>query len=306
MANTNAPLMPGKLTAEQAERLAAAYRPAWELDDAPFGQGSALTMSDVDALRGGSVDIELFSDFAGPDPQPRKRLDSSDGFIEPELTPPPAKSRPNAPKARATKPPTPKPATVASGDAKMVSPAPTARAAQTDATEQMRAVKSSGVGVYVGMGVFAAVALAGVLWFTRAPTPSAQVPPPSAPAIAHTAEPAAPVPATAAPPAPQPSVAAEPAATAATPTAEPVVAEVAPTAPAPPAVPITVKPAPAPAVPIVAKPVTTKPPAVPFVAKPVITKPPAAAVKPAAPTPPVVTKPAQKPKGTGIVKDAPF
>ncbi len=59
MANAaqNAPkIQMGKLTPEDAERLASTFRPIWELDDAPFAlaQPSALSAEDVDALAGGA------------------------------------------------------------------------------------------------------------------------------------------------------------------------------------------------------------------------------------------------------------
>ncbi len=56
MANaTQAPkLQLGKLSPEDAERLASTFRPIWDLDDAPFAQGSALSAADIDALAGGA------------------------------------------------------------------------------------------------------------------------------------------------------------------------------------------------------------------------------------------------------------
>jgi hypothetical protein len=44
----------GKLSPEDAERLASSFRPIWDLDDAPFAQGSALSAADIDALAGGA------------------------------------------------------------------------------------------------------------------------------------------------------------------------------------------------------------------------------------------------------------
>src|SRR4051794_14643722 len=44
----------GKLSPEDAERLASTFRPIWDLDDAPFAQGSALSAADIDALSGGA------------------------------------------------------------------------------------------------------------------------------------------------------------------------------------------------------------------------------------------------------------
>jgi hypothetical protein len=45
----------GKLSPEDAERLATSFHPAWELDDAPFAQGNGLSAADVDALAAGGV-----------------------------------------------------------------------------------------------------------------------------------------------------------------------------------------------------------------------------------------------------------
>jgi len=44
----------GKLSPEDAERLASTFRPIWDLDDAPFAQGNGLSAADVDALAGGA------------------------------------------------------------------------------------------------------------------------------------------------------------------------------------------------------------------------------------------------------------
>jgi hypothetical protein len=44
----------GKLSPEDAERLASTFRPIWDLDDAPFAQGSTLSAADIDALAGGA------------------------------------------------------------------------------------------------------------------------------------------------------------------------------------------------------------------------------------------------------------
>ena len=44
----------GQLSPEEAERLAASFRPIWELDDAPFAQGNGLSAADIDALSAGA------------------------------------------------------------------------------------------------------------------------------------------------------------------------------------------------------------------------------------------------------------
>ncbi len=49
----------GGLTPEDAERLAAAFRPSWELDDAPFTGAGTLSATDVAALQGGGIVAEV-------------------------------------------------------------------------------------------------------------------------------------------------------------------------------------------------------------------------------------------------------
>jgi hypothetical protein len=92
MANAahNAPkLKIGNLTPEEAERLASTFRPVWELDDAPFAQGSALSASDVDALGAG----------AGVAPSVRNNEQHYGTFeIKTQVTPPPRVPGPAEPK----------------------------------------------------------------------------------------------------------------------------------------------------------------------------------------------------------------
>lgn len=54
----------GEISPEDAERFAAAFRPSWELDDAPFTQGTALAKEDLLSL---SADANTIVDATRPD-----------------------------------------------------------------------------------------------------------------------------------------------------------------------------------------------------------------------------------------------
>src|ERR1700690_1843916 len=113
MANAaqNAPkLEVGKLSVEDADRLADSFRPAWELDDAPFTQGNGLSAADVDALANGAgvtPSIRRTFDHDAvtlieqrpvghvPAPDDAKVEIAVDLDVEPDPTPPPvAQARP--------------------------------------------------------------------------------------------------------------------------------------------------------------------------------------------------------------------
>jgi hypothetical protein len=49
----------GRLSPEEAERLASTFRPSWELDDAPFTGPGTLSESDLRALQGGGTHAEV-------------------------------------------------------------------------------------------------------------------------------------------------------------------------------------------------------------------------------------------------------
>jgi hypothetical protein len=49
----------GRLSPEDADRLAAMFRPSWELDDAPFSGPGTLEPSEIRALQGGGVHAEV-------------------------------------------------------------------------------------------------------------------------------------------------------------------------------------------------------------------------------------------------------
>ncbi len=97
----------GKLSPEDAERLASSFRPAWELDDAPFapaqaGSHGGLSPAEVDALAAGagvapSVRSTLNMQPAAPsfelktaELHPPKVEIAVDIDVQPDPTPPPA------------------------------------------------------------------------------------------------------------------------------------------------------------------------------------------------------------------------
>ncbi len=49
----------GRLSPEEAERLASTFRPSWELDDAPFTGPGTLSENDLRALQGGGTHAEV-------------------------------------------------------------------------------------------------------------------------------------------------------------------------------------------------------------------------------------------------------
>jgi len=49
----------GRLTPEEAERLASTFRPSWELDDAPFTGPGTLSEADLKALQGGGTHSDV-------------------------------------------------------------------------------------------------------------------------------------------------------------------------------------------------------------------------------------------------------
>src|SRR5258708_6972849 len=69
MAYPNDPSSPGsrepgafanaRLSSDDFERLAAAFRPSWELDDAPFAGPGSLSPADVRALQGGGTRADV-------------------------------------------------------------------------------------------------------------------------------------------------------------------------------------------------------------------------------------------------------
>lgn len=62
----------GRLTPEEADRLAAMFRPSWEFDEAPFTGAGSLSPSEIQALQGGGVraDVRAVAAAAAPPPAP--------------------------------------------------------------------------------------------------------------------------------------------------------------------------------------------------------------------------------------------
>jgi hypothetical protein len=56
---TPAAFASGRLSPEEAERLAATFRPSWELDDAPFTGAGTMSEAEVAALQGGGVHADI-------------------------------------------------------------------------------------------------------------------------------------------------------------------------------------------------------------------------------------------------------
>ncbi len=63
----------GRLTADEFDQLAAAFRPSWELDEAPFVGAGSMSPSDLHALQGGGgtrAEIRAVSQAASPQAAP--------------------------------------------------------------------------------------------------------------------------------------------------------------------------------------------------------------------------------------------
>jgi hypothetical protein len=177
MANAaqNAPkLQIGNLTAEDAERLAASFRPIWELDDAPFAQGNALSASEIDALAGGAgvapsvrntvqqqpATFEPKTEVSAPPVgrvppvhEPKVEI-AIDMEVEPDPTPPPPHQPVQAVAAPAKSPASQRPYTP---------PRPPPRAVKMNVEDEYAApVKKSNTGLMIGIGLVA-LAIVGVI-----------------------------------------------------------------------------------------------------------------------------------------------
>ena len=173
MANQGASLVAGKLTAEEAERLAASFRPAWELDDAPFQEGSALSAADMAALEGGGVnsDVRRATPQVGTAP-PRAHVDSSpDSSIivdvdmpsAPEAPPTPRMMMPAPqPEARPRQAPPPHHQALPGSLPITERRPPPPRVAQAADSGEYVPIKKSNKGLFIGIGGVIAL-IAGVL-----------------------------------------------------------------------------------------------------------------------------------------------
>jgi len=143
MANT-LQMVPGKLTPEEAERLAASFRPAWELDDAPFAQGNSLSAADIDALGGGGLNAEVAKAAPTVTVPKRAHVDTAPAeavIVDVDIASAPA------------------PAPIV---AKPASQRPQAPVAAADASDEYMPVKKSNTGIFIGVGAVVALLLVGV------------------------------------------------------------------------------------------------------------------------------------------------
>jgi hypothetical protein len=113
----------GPLTPDDLERLATAFRPSWELDEAPFTGAGSLSAADVQALQAGGThaDVRAATQMASAafPPAPAARIEPVESMViaAPVVAPPPPPAAspwapvPAAPQFVATQPPV-QPATV--------------------------------------------------------------------------------------------------------------------------------------------------------------------------------------------------
>jgi hypothetical protein len=287
----------GRLTPDDFDQLAAAFRPSWEFDDAPFTGPGSLSPSELQVLQaaGGTLaDVRAAAPLTNgvhAHEVPRAAPVSA----EPEDS---VIVQPAAPAIAPTPAPTPfgPPVAVAPAPAPSFKPASPDRLAQTrivhraaaaippsrDSTGSFDAVRPSKKPIWIGLGVVAVAAAAfGV--YTATKGPEAPETPVATATAATTAAPTADIP----PPPETTTQAAAPA--------------------PPPATTSTIKTIPVSALAQVPAPVPTNTPVIPVSRLPVAP----AAPPPAAPRPvaPVAPRPAPRPKAGGggtIVHDVPF
>lgn len=162
----------GKLTPEEAERIAASFRPAWELDDAPFAQGNGLSAAEVEALGGGAGIAPAVNAQVLPlsEPEPPAATTQSGRTV-------PKAARVEEVPAQAViveiePDPTPPPRVVAAPAAPVAPAAPrrTERTVQTrpapvEAQEsgEYNPVKKPNKGIFIGVGAVVGLILLGVV-----------------------------------------------------------------------------------------------------------------------------------------------
>jgi hypothetical protein len=256
-----------RLTAEDAERLAATFRPSWELDQAPFTGPGSLSEADVHALRseGTHADVraavQALNGTHAPAPatvlqEPPSSVIIDPAVVTPEAPPvaPPMLTRTLVLPASAD----PRVGMSLESRNKTTVILPRTPRPSLDSSEFAFA-KRSRTGLWFGLSAAALVVVGVGLWLASssgdkptAPIPSVQktqataesrVPPPPPPRAPETVTAAPPPPAPAPPPPPTPTVAA------------PVVAAPPPAPAAPPAPPVRLVVPPAP------RPPTWNPPA---------------------------------------------
>jgi hypothetical protein len=283
------------LSPDEAERFAAAFKPSWEFDDAPFTQVTTLPQTDLESLEAGGVNSDVRRNMHVPDSErsqsvpahaPPVRVETQEPEVSviidrsltasPEPPPPKPSVRPVAPVAS---PFAAQLAAAAVAPNRIVAPVARSRANADESLELPASLKKSNKGLFIGLG--AAVAAAALVFAVRAATsgPDDTAAPPTATATAPIPSP--------------PSVPAPPAAT-------PV------TSPALTSVPLSSLPmaSPSPVTPAAAAPPQVQP------SRPMAQPAPKPAPHAAPPPQPHHTapRPAPAPKATGggIVRDNPF
>ncbi|HTQ43947.1 MAG TPA: hypothetical protein VMI75_14415 [Polyangiaceae bacterium] len=301
-----------RLTPEEADRLAAMFRPSWEYDDAPFTGAGSLSPSEIQALQGGGVRAEVRAataaalahpvtngtHAAAPAHEPEnsvvidRSITAADlpskagaktimGGLQAPVAPPPSTA---APEPALQRPPTPKPIQRPAapdfrvGPPVARSPASIRQAIQID--EPVAYPRKSRKGLFIGLGAAAAVLVVVGIF---AATSGGEKPAPSAATTAAMEKPTEDKLAAVPPP--------PPAATTADPTPAAPPPPVQTTAPAPPPAPVQ-----PPVAPVTALPVAPSPPPQPHYA---------AAPPPPRP-PPAAAPPHPKKGGQTIVRDVPF
>lgn len=183
----SAPLAPGELTAEDAERFAALFKPIWELDDAPFAQADPDALASDTALAQAGIrnDVQpngvAASVGAHAPPPARHEPAQDDGSvvldIEPDPTPPPpqrpvvAQAQPQAAPMRAQMPTEPRRARPSRPpSSKRRPPAPVVRShGRADLSGDFVPPKKSNTGLFVGIGVVALLAAGGIAYKLMGP-----------------------------------------------------------------------------------------------------------------------------------------
>jgi hypothetical protein len=236
-----AALAGSRLTPEDAEKLAATFRPSWELDDAPFAGPAAFADAELPALRGGGTQADVRGAVQALNgthaPAPATVLENEPtssvilgGGIDAE-DPPTVVQRPPADPgaaAKAMSAPATTPAILVPTRAAPAAPSPPRHVAAgpriVPASDADRLPKRSRLGLWLGLGA-AGIGIVIGAWLaagsgdkrdaaappvdTPVVTTASPIPPPPPPTeTAQTAPPA--VQATAAPPTPPPPAAAIP------------------------------------------------------------------------------------------------
>jgi hypothetical protein len=304
-----APFEKAPLSPDDLERLATAFRPSWELDDAPFTGAGTLSAGDIRALQGGGTNAEVrataFTAHASHAPAKPSPMtdDGAKVILDPGLTPPPPSARhvserpPPLSSAGPWAASTAMPPLAAPGRISNRPPAPDASHGPIPSTQRITSrpgprsgrallstepsfasIKKSRTGLWLGGAAAAVVLVGGVMWLASGgPDKPVAAPAPTVTATPNDkAEPSI-------PPPPPDTVAANGA-----------------TAPEP----VAVRPSAAPP-PVIAATALPQVPAPAYhAAMPAPAPHPAASPPPPSPAPKPAT--ASRPKGPTIVRDVPF